>query len=164
MIVETFKSKFILWFQGIILHNPFAQFWCLHLLGNFLGACICAWHHFLGVWLYANYTIGHQNFERVLCLILPSCLVQSVSSASILHCQSFLQKCVSRRGLLHYSEGSVFVLRLYCSTKLFPYTQKSVSRMIRGRSRKRHQCSRKSTDENDHSQTGQGEEIATPPA
>jgi hypothetical protein len=36
--------------------------------------------------------------------------------------------------------------------------------MTRGRSRKRHQTSRKSTNENDHSQTGQGEEIATPPA
>jgi hypothetical protein len=36
--------------------------------------------------------------------------------------------------------------------------------MIRGRSRKRHQNSRKSTDENDHSQTGQGEEISTPSA
>jgi hypothetical protein len=36
--------------------------------------------------------------------------------------------------------------------------------MTRGRSRKRHQSSRKSADENDHSQTGQGEEIATPPA
>ncbi len=36
--------------------------------------------------------------------------------------------------------------------------------MTRGRSRKRCQTSRKSTDENDHSQTGQGEEIATPPA
>jgi hypothetical protein len=36
--------------------------------------------------------------------------------------------------------------------------------MTRGRSRKRHQSSRKSTDENDHSQTGQGGEIATPPA
>jgi hypothetical protein len=34
--------------------------------------------------------------------------------------------------------------------------------MKKGRSRKRHQSSRKSTDENDHSQTGQGEEIATP--
>jgi hypothetical protein len=43
-------------------------------------------------------------------------------------------------------------------------TQKSVSRMTRGRSRKRHQSSRKNTDENDHSQTGQGEDIATPPA
>ncbi len=42
--------------------------------------------------------------------------------------------------------------------------QKSVSRMTRGRSQKRHWSSRKSTDENDHSQTGQGEEIATPPA
>jgi hypothetical protein len=36
--------------------------------------------------------------------------------------------------------------------------------MTRGRSRKRHQTSRKSTAEKDHSQTGQGEEIATPPA
>jgi hypothetical protein len=36
--------------------------------------------------------------------------------------------------------------------------------MTRGRSRNRYQTSRKITDENDHSQTGQGEEIATPPA
>ena len=36
--------------------------------------------------------------------------------------------------------------------------------MGRGRSRKRNQSSRKSTDENDHSQLGQGEEIATSPA
>jgi hypothetical protein len=35
--------------------------------------------------------------------------------------------------------------------------------MTRGRSRKRHQSSRNSKDENDHSQTRQGEEIATPP-
>jgi hypothetical protein len=43
-------------------------------------------------------------------------------------------------------------------------TQKSVSRMTRGRSRKRYRTPRKSTDENDHSQSGQGKEIATPPA
>ncbi len=36
--------------------------------------------------------------------------------------------------------------------------------MTRGRSRKRSQTSKKSTDENVRSQTGQGEEIATPPA
>jgi hypothetical protein len=36
--------------------------------------------------------------------------------------------------------------------------------MTRGRSRKKMRTSRKSTDENVHSQTGQGEEIATPPA
>ncbi len=36
--------------------------------------------------------------------------------------------------------------------------------MTIGRSRKRHRSSRKSTDENDHSQTGQGEKIVTPPA
>ncbi len=80
-------------------------------LGNFLVACICTWHHFLEVWLYSNYTIGHQNFERVLCLILPRCWVASVYSACILCCQSYLRECVSRRGLLHYSKVSVFVLR-----------------------------------------------------
>jgi hypothetical protein len=36
--------------------------------------------------------------------------------------------------------------------------------MTRGRSRKRHPISRKSTDEIDHSQIGQFDEIATPPA
>jgi hypothetical protein len=36
--------------------------------------------------------------------------------------------------------------------------------MTRGRSRRKFGTSRKSTDENDHSQTEQGEEIATPPA
>ncbi len=36
--------------------------------------------------------------------------------------------------------------------------------MTRGKTQKRYQTSRKSTDENVHSQTRQGEEIATPPA
>jgi hypothetical protein len=36
--------------------------------------------------------------------------------------------------------------------------------MTRDRSQKRYRTSRKSTDENVHSQTHQGEEIATPPA
>ncbi len=36
--------------------------------------------------------------------------------------------------------------------------------MTRGRSQKRYQTSRKSTDENVHTQTQQGKEIATPPA
>ncbi len=36
--------------------------------------------------------------------------------------------------------------------------------MTKGRSRKRYQTPRKSSYENDHSQSGQGEEIATPPA
>jgi hypothetical protein len=102
-------------YLAVSRHYPARPF-CLVLvlafaLGNSLVAHVCAWHHFLGVWLYSNYTIGHQNSERVLCLIPPSHLVESVSCASILHCQSFLQECISRRGLLHYSEGSVIVLR-----------------------------------------------------
>ncbi len=35
--------------------------------------------------------------------------------------------------------------------------------MTKGRSRKKHSTLRKSTDKNDHSQSGQGEEIATLP-
>ncbi len=123
MIVETFKSKSL----PVSRHYP-AQPFCpvlvlAFVLGNFLVACICAWHHFLGVRLYSNYTIGHQNLEIALCLILPSHLVESVSSTSISHCQPFLQECVSRRGLLNYSEGSVFVLRYYCGTELFLTTK-----------------------------------------
>ncbi len=36
--------------------------------------------------------------------------------------------------------------------------------MTRGRSTKKYRTPRKSTDENDHSHSGQGEEIATPPS
>jgi hypothetical protein len=94
-------------------------------------------------------------------MILLSHLVKPVSSAPILRCQSYLQECISRRGLLHYSEGSVFGLSSTVALNCF-LTQKSVSRM--GRGRKRHRTSKKNTDESDHSQTGQGEVIATPPA
>ncbi len=87
------RSMSILQLQGIFQHNPFTWSWCSHLLGNFLVACICAWRHILGVWLYSNFE------DR---LILLSCLVESVSSA-ILHCQSYLRECVSRKGLLHFS-------------------------------------------------------------
>ncbi len=112
VIVETFKVKVYLAVSRHYPAQPFRPILVLAFaLGNFFVACICAWRHFLGVQLNSNYTIGHQNFERVLCLILPSYLVESVSSASILHRQSYLQECVSRRGLLHYSEGSDFALR-----------------------------------------------------
>ncbi len=87
VIVETFKVKSILQFQGIFLHNPFAQSWCLHLLGNFLVACICAWRHFLGVQLYSKYNIGCQNFERVQAIwsnlfLLIYCVVNLISESA----------------------------------------------------------------------------------
>ncbi len=103
VIVETFKVKVYL---VVSRHYPAQPFhlvlWCSYLLGSFLVACICAWRHFLGVRLYSNSNIVCQNFERELCLIMPSRLVESVSFA-ILHCQSYLQECISRGGLLHYS-------------------------------------------------------------
>ncbi len=72
VIVETFKVKVYLAVSRYFPALPFTQSWCSHLLGNYLVACICAWCHFLGVWLYSNYNICCQNFERVLCLILPT--------------------------------------------------------------------------------------------
>jgi hypothetical protein len=68
VIVETFKVKVYLAVSRHYLAQPFCPVLVLaFVFGNFLVARICAWHHFLGVWLYSNYTIGHQNFERVLC-------------------------------------------------------------------------------------------------
>ncbi len=117
VIVETFKSKSL----TVSRHYPAQPFHLVlvlkFVLGNFLEACICASRHFLVVWLYSNYTIGHQNLERVLCLFWPSCLVKSVLSTLILRCQPFLRECVSRRGLLHYSEGSVYGTELFPTTK-----------------------------------------------
>ncbi len=80
-------------------------------LGKFLVAHICTWHHFLGVWLYSNTQMVIKILKEYcawLCqaiwsnlfLLLLSCIVKS-----------YLQECISRRGLLHYSEGSVFVQR-----------------------------------------------------
>ncbi len=110
VIVETFKVKVYL---AVPRHFP-AQPFCPVLVLAFAWQLFSSLHlrlaPFLGVRLYSNYNIGCWNFERVLCLILPSHLVESVSSA-ILSCQSYLWECVSRRGLLHYSEGSVLVLR-----------------------------------------------------
>ncbi len=103
-------------------------------LGIFLVAHICAWRHFLGVQLYSNYTIGHQNLERVLCLILPCRLVKSVSSTSIcivnLSSESASQGegcCIIVRDQ-YLSWGSTAALNSFLP-------QKSVSRMTRGRSR-----------------------------
>ncbi len=110
VIVETFKVKVYLVGSSHFPAQPFCPVLVLAFAWQRFSSLHCAWRHFLGVWLYSNYNIGHQNFERILCLILPSRLVESVSSA-ILHCQSHLRKCVSRRGLLHYSKGSVLVLR-----------------------------------------------------
>ncbi len=102
-------------FLAVLRHYPAQPFHTVlvlaFVLGNFLVPCIWACHHLLGVWLNSNYTIDHQNLERLLCLILPSHFVESVSSTSILDCQPSLQECISRRGLLHSYEGSVFVLR-----------------------------------------------------
>jgi hypothetical protein len=100
----------------------------------------------------------------VLCLILPSrvwlnLFLLLLSYVVNLFSKSAPQKegcCIIVRDQ-YSSWGSTAALNCFLM-------QKSVSRMTRGRSRKRHQNSRKSTDENDHPQTGQGEEIATPPA
>ncbi len=143
VIIETFKSKSLL----VSRHYP-AQLFCLLLvlafaLGNLLVACICAWHHFLGVWLCFNYTIGHQNLERVLCLILPSCWLNLF--LLLLSCVVNLFSKIASQG-----EGLCIIVRdqysFWGSTaalnRFLP--QKSVSRTTRGRRRKKRHSSRKS--------------------
>ncbi len=85
-------------------------------------------------------------------LLLLSCIVNPVSKSA-----SKGEGCCIIVRDQYSSWGSFAALNCF-------FTQKKVSSMTRGRRRKRHWSSRKSTDENDHSQTGQGEEIATPPA
>ncbi len=110
VIVATFKVKVYL---AVSRHFP-AQPFCLVLVLAFAWQLFSSLHlclaPFLGSSIVLQSTIGHQNFERALCLIMPSCLVKSASSAILRH-QSYLQECVLRGGLLHYSEGSVVVLR-----------------------------------------------------
>ncbi len=78
VIVETFKVKV---YHKVSRHFPAQPFCPILVLAFawqlFSSFCICTWRHFLGVQLYSSSTIGCQNFERVLCLILPSHLVKS---------------------------------------------------------------------------------------
>ncbi len=100
-------------------------------LGNSLVARICAWHHLLGVRLYSNYTICHQNSERVPCLIRPSHLVDLflllLSCIVNLFSKSASQGegcCIIVRDQ-YLSWGSTDALNCFLP-------QKSVSRMTRG--------------------------------
>ncbi len=158
MIVETFKVKVYLM---VLRHFPAPSF-CPVLVLAFAWQLFSSLHHFSGVGLYSNYNIGHQNFERVPHLILPTiwlnmflllyCVVNLISESA-----SQGEGCCIIVRDQYLSWGSTAALNCFL-------TQKSVSRMTRGRSWKRYQTSRKSTDENDHYQTQQGEEIAISPA
>ncbi len=72
VIVETFKVKV---FLTVSRHFP-AQPFCPVLVLAFAWQLFSSLHlrlvPFFGSWLYSNYNIGCQSFERVLCLILPT--------------------------------------------------------------------------------------------
>ncbi len=110
VIVETFKVKVYLvvsrhfpaqpFFPVLVLAFAWQHFSSLHLhLAPFLGSLIVLQFQY---WL--------SKFWKGTVLDSANHLVESVSFA-ILHCHSYLQEWASRRGLLHYSEGTVFVLR-----------------------------------------------------
>ncbi len=128
--------------------NPFAWSWCLHLLGNFLVACICAWCH---IWEFYCTPITQLVIEILkeycawfcqaiwsnMFLLLLTCIVNLFSKSA-----SQEEACciIVRDQFLSWGSSAA----LHCFL-----TQKSVSKM--GRGRKRHRTSKKSTDENDHS-------------
>ncbi len=104
--------------QGQSLSCGSKAFSCTTLLSG-LGACICLAFFsslhlrlapFLGSLIVLQFHNWSSKFWKSTVLDPANHLVESVSFA-ILHCQSYLRECISRRGLLHYSEGTVFVLR-----------------------------------------------------
>ena len=110
VIAETFKVKVYLEVSRRFPAQPF----CLVLVLAFAWQLFSSLHLRLAPFLGSSIVLQFHNwslkFWKSTVLDSANSLVESVSSA-ILHCQSYLQGCISRRGLLHYSEGSVFVLR-----------------------------------------------------
>ncbi len=110
VIVETFKVKVYL---AISRHFP-AQPFRLVLVLAFAWQLFSSLHLLLAPFLRSLIVLQLQycllKFWKSTVLDSANRLVESVSSA-ILRCQSYLRECVSRGGLLHYSEGSVVVLR-----------------------------------------------------
>ncbi len=110
VIVKTFKVKVYL---EVLRHFP-AQPFCPVLVLTFAWQLFSSLHlhlvPFLGSSIVLQLQYWLSKFWKSTVLDSANHLVESVSSA-ILCCQSYLQECTSRRGLLHYSEGSVLVLR-----------------------------------------------------
>ncbi len=110
VIVETFKVKVYL---AVSRHFP-AQPFCLVLVLAFAWQLFSSLHLRLAPFLRSSIVLQLQYWLskcwKSAVLDSANRLVESVSSA-IFHCQSYLQECISRGGLLHYSEGSVVVLR-----------------------------------------------------
>ncbi len=102
VIVKTFKVKVYLMVLRHFLAQPFCPVLALAFAWQFFSSLHLRLAPFLGSSIVIQLQYWLSRFWKVLCLILPSRLVESVSSA-ILCCQSYLQECISRRGLLHYS-------------------------------------------------------------
>jgi hypothetical protein len=147
VIVETFKTKSILQFQGIILHNPFAQSWCLHLhlatlqqlafaLGTISWEFDCTPITQLVIKILKEYCAWFcQAVWSNLFLLLLSCIVNLFSESAFQE-----EGCCTIVRDQYSSWGSTEALNGFLP-------QKNISRMTRGRSRKRHQSLRESTDE-----------------
>ncbi len=111
VIVETFKVKVYL---AISRHNP-AQPFCLVLVLAFAWQLFSSSHLRLSPFLGSLNALQLHNWSSK---FWKSTVLDSAKPFGwicffcfILRCQSYFQECIWRRGLLHYSEGSVFVLR-----------------------------------------------------
>ncbi len=143
VIIELFKSKSL----TVSRHYPAQPFCSLlvltYVLGNFLVACICAWRHFLGVWLYFNYTN---------CTPITQLVIKIWKEYSAWFCQAawlnlflLLLSCTVNHSSKSASQGEgccIIVRDQYsswsCTVALNSFLpQKSVSRMTRCRSRKK---------------------------
>ncbi len=110
VIVETFKVKVYLAVSRHFPAQPFGPVLVLAFAWQPFSSLYLRLASFLGSSIILQFHNWLLKFWKSTLLDSANRLVESVSFA-ILRCQSYLWECISRRGLLHCSEGTVFVLR-----------------------------------------------------
>ncbi len=110
VIVETFKFKVYLPVSRHFPEQPFCPVLVMAFAWQLFSSLHLRLVPFLGSSIVLQLQYWSSKFWKSTVLDSANHLVESVSSA-ILRCQSYLQECISRGGWLHYSEGSVVVLR-----------------------------------------------------
>ncbi len=103
VIVETFKVKVYLTISRHFPAQPFCPVLVLAFALQLFSSLHLCLAPFLGSLIVLQFQYWSSKFWKSTVLDSANRLVKSVSSA-IMRCQSYLQECVSRGGLLHYSE------------------------------------------------------------
>ncbi len=109
VIVETFKVKVYLVVSRHFPAQPFCPVLVLAFAWQLFGSLHLRLAPFLGSSIVLQLQYWSSKFQKSTVLDSAKLFGQICSFCYI--ALSYLQECVSRGGLLHYSEGSVVVLR-----------------------------------------------------